>query len=70
MTKAETDIAERVRAMHSGEQALLVTHSLPANRITTPLVLGQSLKQFEVPSANGVLRGAARETCPPGEHSS
>jgi hypothetical protein len=59
MTKAETEIAERVRAMHSAEQALLVRHSLPANRITTPLVLGQSLKQFEVPSANGDV--SARE---------
>jgi MFS family permease len=51
MTKAETEVAERVRAMHSGEQELVVRHSLPANRITTPLVLGQLQKQFEVGSA-------------------
>jgi hypothetical protein len=46
MTKAETEIAQRVRAMHSGEQELVVRHSLPANRITTPLALGQFLNQF------------------------
>ena len=47
MTKAETAIANRVRAMHSGDQELVVRHSLPANRMTTPLDLGQFLKRFE-----------------------
>jgi hypothetical protein len=32
MTKAETEIARRVRAMHSGEQELVVRHSLPTNQ--------------------------------------
>jgi MFS family permease len=51
MAKAETELAERVRAMHSGEQEPVVRHSLPANRMTTPLVLGQFLKPFEARSA-------------------
>jgi hypothetical protein len=32
MAKVETEIAERVRALHSGERELLVRHSLPAHR--------------------------------------
>jgi Transmembrane secretion effector len=51
MTKAETGLAERLRAMHSGKQGLVVRHSLPANRMTTPLALGQLVKQFEARSA-------------------
>jgi MFS family permease len=51
MTKAETELAQRVRAMHWGEQELVVRHSLPAHRMTTPLVLSQFLKQFEARSA-------------------
>ncbi len=51
MTKAETDIAQRVRAMHSGDQELVVRHSLPANRMTTPLAFGHFPKRFEARSA-------------------
>jgi len=51
MTKHETEIAQRVRALHSGEQEILVRHSLPANRMTTPLVFSQFLKPFEARSA-------------------
>jgi hypothetical protein len=51
MTKAETELAQRVRAMHWSEQELVVRHSLPAHRMTTPLVLSQFLKQFEARSA-------------------
>ena len=50
-TKAETELAERVWAMHSGEQEPVVRHSLPANRMTTPLGFGRFLKQFEAPAA-------------------
>jgi hypothetical protein len=46
MAKIETEIAERVRALHSGERELLVLHSLPAHRMTTSLVLADFLKQF------------------------
>jgi MFS family permease len=51
MTKAETALAERVWAMHSGEQEPLVSHSLPANRMTTPLGFGQFLKKSGARSA-------------------
>ncbi len=51
MTKAETELVERVWAMHSGEQERVVRHSLPANRLSTPLGFGQFLKQFEARSA-------------------
>jgi MFS family permease len=57
MTKAETALAERLRAMHAGEQELVVRHSLPANRMTTPLALGQLVKQFEARSAKPEKEG-------------
>jgi hypothetical protein len=40
-----------LRAMHSGEQELVVRHSLPANRMTTPLAFGGFPKRFEAGSA-------------------
>jgi MFS family permease len=51
MTKAETELVERVWAMHSGEQQRVVRHSLPANRLSSPLGFGQFLKQVEARSA-------------------
>jgi hypothetical protein len=50
-TRAETELAERMWAMHSGDQEPVVCHSLPANRMTTPMGFGQFLKQFEAPAA-------------------
>jgi hypothetical protein len=44
-------------SLHSGEQELVVRHSLPANRMTTPLVLGQFVKQFEARSAKPEKEG-------------
>ena len=44
-TKAETELAERVWRMHAGEREPVVSHSLPAHRMTTPLGFGQFLKQ-------------------------
>jgi hypothetical protein len=44
--------------LDSGEQELVVRHSLPANRMTTPLVLGQFVKQFEARSAKPEKEGA------------
>jgi MFS family permease len=61
MAKVETEIAERVRALHSGEQELLVRHSLPAHRLTTALVLSDFLKQFE---AGSVKQGTDRHENP------
>ncbi len=50
LTKAETELVERVWAMHSGEQERVVRHSLPANRLSTPLGFGQFLKLSETPA--------------------
>jgi len=51
MTKAETDLVERVWAMHAGDEDMVVGHYLQANRLSTPLGFGQFLKQFEARSA-------------------
>ena len=37
MTKAETEILDRVLAMHAGDQEPVVRHYLPARRLSTPL---------------------------------
>jgi MFS family permease len=47
MTKAETELLERVWSMHSGEQPRVVRHYLPANRMSTPLGFAQSRKHLE-----------------------
>jgi len=45
MTKAETDLIERVWAMHAGDQEPVVRHYLPANRLWTPLGFARFRKQ-------------------------
>jgi MFS family permease len=45
MTKAETDLLERVWAMHAGDQEPVVRHYLPANRLWTPLGFTRFRKQ-------------------------
>jgi len=45
MTKAETELVERVWAMHAGEQEPVVRHYLPANRLWTPLGFSRFQKQ-------------------------
>jgi hypothetical protein len=47
-TKAEVEIAERVLAMHAGDQEPVIRHYLPANRMSTPLGFGQFRKRPEV----------------------
>jgi MFS family permease len=47
MTKAETELAERVWAMHAGDQDPVVRHYLQANRLSTPLGFRQFPKQTE-----------------------
>jgi hypothetical protein len=37
MTKAETEVAQRVWAMHAGDQEPVVRHYVPTNRLWTPL---------------------------------
>jgi MFS family permease len=46
-TRTETELAERVWRMHAGDQEPVVSHSVQADRITTPLGFGQFLKQLE-----------------------
>jgi hypothetical protein len=41
MTKAETELVERVWAMHAGDEEPVVRHYLKANRLLTPLGFSQ-----------------------------
>jgi MFS family permease len=45
MTKAETELVERVWAMHAGDEDMVVGHYLPANRLWTPVDFSQFQKQ-------------------------
>jgi hypothetical protein len=45
MTKAETELVERVWAMHAGDEEPVVRHYLPAKRLWTPLGFGRFQKQ-------------------------
>jgi MFS family permease len=47
-TKAEVEIAERMWALHAGDQEPIVRHYLPANRTSTPLGFGQFRQRVEV----------------------
>ena len=44
-TKAETELVERVWAMHAGDEEPIVRHYLPANRLSTPLGFNRFQKQ-------------------------
>jgi Transmembrane secretion effector len=62
-TRAETELAELVWKMHAGDQEPVVRHSLPADRMTTPLGFGQFLKQVEARSTKpGEPVGAGQST--------
>jgi len=50
-TKAEAEIAARAWALHAGEDEPIVRHYMKANRMSTPLGLGQFRKQPEPRSA-------------------
>jgi Transmembrane secretion effector len=45
MTKAETELVERVWTMHAGDAEPVVRHYLPANRLWTPLSFSRFQKQ-------------------------
>ena len=45
MAKAETELVERVWAMHAGDEDMVVGHYLPANRLWTPVDFSQFQKQ-------------------------
>jgi MFS family permease len=51
MTKAEAELANRVWAMHAGDEEPVVRHYLRANRLSTPLSFGQFRNQPEDRSA-------------------
>jgi MFS family permease len=57
-TKAETELAERVWRMHAGEQDPVVSHSLPAHRMMTPLGFGQFQKQTKARPGNAGKQSA------------
>jgi len=61
-TKAETELAERVWRMHAGEHDPVVSHSLPAHRMMTPLGFGQFLKQPKPLPANAGKQNADGES--------
>ena len=49
MTKAETELVERVWAMHAGDEEAVVRHYLPAKRLWTPLGFSRFQKQPDAP---------------------
>jgi hypothetical protein len=57
-TRADTELADRLWNMHAGDQPPLVSHSLPAHRMTTPLSFGQFLKPFEARSVQARKPGS------------
>jgi MFS family permease len=61
-TKAETELAERVWRMHAGEQDPVVSHSLPANRMMTPLGFGRFQKQIKARPDNAGKQSADGES--------
>jgi hypothetical protein len=44
MTKAETELVERVWAMHAGDKEMVVGHYLQAGRLWSPVDFGQFQK--------------------------
>ncbi|HYY30933.1 MAG TPA: MFS transporter [Chthoniobacterales bacterium] len=63
MTKAETELVERVWAMHAGDEDMVVGHYLPANRLWTPVDFSQFQKTTgrSPYSGNSPKRGYGRE---------
>ena len=57
-TRADTELADRVWSMHAGDQPPLVSHSLPAHRMATPLSFRQFLKPFDPRSATASKPGS------------
>jgi MFS family permease len=57
-TKAEAEIAARVWALHAGEDEPIVRHYMKANRMSTPLGLGQFRKHHESRSTKATPAGA------------
>ena len=65
MTKAETELVERVWAMHAGDEDMVVGHYLPANRLWTPVGFSQFQKKpdarfTQATRVNGATGGELR----------
>ena len=61
MTKAETELVERVWAMHAGDEEPVVRHYLPAKRLWTPLGFRRFQKQPEARSSQETRENADGE---------
>jgi MFS family permease len=61
MTKAETELVERVWAMHAGDEGPVVRHYLPAKRLWTPLGFSRFQKQPEARSSQETRENADGE---------
>jgi MFS family permease len=61
MTKAETELVERMRAMHAGDEEALVRHYLPAKRLSTPVGFNQFQKRPDAPSSQASRVNAGDE---------
>ncbi len=60
MTKAETELVERVWAMHAGDEEPVVRHYLEANRLSTPLGFSQFGKGLAFESTRAREREESR----------
>jgi MFS family permease len=63
-TRAETEIAERAWALHSGENEPVVRHYIKANRVSTPLGFGQFRKPDLTSSAPSTPRAPKAQSQP------
>jgi MFS family permease len=61
MTRAETELVERVLAMHAGDEESEVRHYLPAKRLWTPLGFSQFKKQLSPRDTQANTEKAAGE---------
>jgi Transmembrane secretion effector len=61
MAKAETELVERVWAMHGGKEEPIVHHYLPANRLSTPLDFIWFQKQPDVRLGQAIRANALGE---------
>jgi Transmembrane secretion effector len=61
MTKAETELVERMRAMHAGDEEAVVRHYLPAKRLSTPVGFNQFQKRPDAPSSQASRVNAGDE---------
>ena len=61
MTKSETELVERVWAMHAGDVEAVVRHYLPARRLWTPLGFGRFQKETNPLDTEATRRNADGE---------